>query len=712
MHKTLHNSLLLALFSAISLYADSSDTQSISLDALTVSASPVHEHEAFEVPAQVDTINSTEITQKSTASLGKILEDIPGVNNIATGSQSGKPVIRGMSGERVKIVSNGSATDFQTYGIRHLANIDPFFAQNIEVVRGAQGVLYGSDALGGVVNVISPKLLSTSDDSVVYKGELAGEYNTNNNEWMSGIKAQIAKGKFGLNVGVSKREADNYKTASSPVYKSGDPAGTLPLFSGELPYTNFENTSAFIALGYIDEWGEVSLQHTYWQSYQNFLGHLKDLTPVSSAGQDLSNNETQLKGEIFAGEWIIKPMISHTINTREAATNTPYEIMDSVKGTDAYVDLDVDRTDAKLAFIHPTFAIFDGEIGIEGYDKDQTLNNGKLSPSAKEKGLGLYIFEEADIGEWIFQGGLRYSKIKIDAPTDGNNAPFVASGIFDASNNSKKFSAIAGSIGATYKLNTNFNIAVNISRGFRAPSIFELYAGGVHGGVQAYQLGNPNLKEEISLGGDIALRYKDEKTKASITLYHTYIDNYIFLQNTGNSVTVGSMVLPEMKNEQTDATMQGIEFAFDTMLSKKTRATGTFEIIKGRDTKNNRSLPLIPANNLKLAIYQNLGNLAAMQDSTLFVDYKYVDDQQVGGTYEPFAQYNNTPFGTADTQSYSLWGVGYTSDIDIFEHKPQLSIKISNLFDKEYRDFLDTYKGYALGMGRNISFSLRVPFES
>jgi outer membrane receptor protein involved in Fe transport len=712
MHKTLHNSLLLALFSAISLYADSSDTQSISLDALTVSASPVHEHEAFEVPAQVDTINSTEITQKSTASLGKILEDIPGVNNIATGSQSGKPVIRGMSGERVKIVSNGSATDFQTYGIRHLANIDSFFAQNIEVVRGAQGVLYGSDALGGVVNVISPKLLSTSDDSVLYKGELAGEYNTNNNEWMSGIKAQIAKGKFGLNVGVSKREADNYKTASSPVYKSGDPAGTLPLFSGELPYTNFENTSAFIALGYIDEWGEVSLQHTYWQSYQNFLGHLSDLTPVSSAGQDLSNNETQLKAEIFAGEWIIKPMISHTINTREAATNTPYEIMDSVKGTDAYVDLDVDRTDAKLAFIHPTFSILDGKIGIEGYDKDQTLNSGKLSPSAKEKGLGLYIFEEANIGEWIFQGGLRYSKIKIDAPTDGNNAPFVVSGIFDASNNSKKFSAIAGSIGATYKLNTNFNIAANISRGFRAPSIFELYAGGVHGGVQAYQLGNPDLKEEISLGGDIALRYKDEKTKASITLYHTYIDNYIFLQNTGNSVTVGSMVLPEMKNEQTDATMQGIEFAFDTMLSKKTRATGAFEIIKGRDTKNDRSLPLIPANNLKLAIYQNLGNIAAMRNSTLFVDYKYVDDQQVGGTYEPFAQYNNTPFGTADTQSYSLWGVGYTSEIDIFEHKPKLSMKISNLFDKEYRDFLDTYKGYALGMGRNISFSLRVPFES
>jgi iron complex outermembrane recepter protein len=693
-----------------SLCAQETPTQTINIEAISLSASPIHMHETFDIPAQVDTLSSEQIAQKNSASLGAILEDIPGVNNIGTGSQAGKPVIRGLTGERIKILSNGSATDFQTYGIRHIANIDPFFAQNIEVIRGAQGVLYGSDALGGVISVLSPKLLSTNDGSFLYQGEIAGEYHTNNDEWMSGVKAQMAQGKYALNIGLSKREAGNFETPSSATYKAGDPAGTLPLFAGTLPYTNFENESAFIALGYSDDWGEISLQHTYWQSFQNYLGHTPTRDPISSAGQDLSNNETQLKAKVIAGEWIIKPSLTHTINTREAATGTPYEEMDSKKGTAAYLDMDVKRTDAKLALVHPMLAIFDGEIGIEAYDKEQTLTEGKLSPNADEKGFALYVFEEADIGDWIAQAGLRYDTRKIDAPLDGENASFVSTGIFDGTNNSKSFSAVAGSLGLTYKLTDKLNIATNLSRGFRAPSIFELYAGGVHGGIQAFQLGNPNLQEEISMGADIALRYQDAKHQASLTLYHTSIENYIFLENTGASRVVNGMNLPEMRNEQTDARIQGIELAFASQVTETTRIDGAFEMIRAQDTNKNRPLPLMPANNLKLALHQGLPNLSILHNAQVSLDYKYVDKQDVGGSYEPFAQYNNTPFGSADTPSYSLWGLAYTTSLDVLEKKPRLSIKVSNLFDEKYRDFLDTYKGYALAMGRDISFNLRIPF--
>ena len=705
-----------------SLCAQETPTQTIHIQEISLTASPIHMHETFDIPAQVDTLSSEQIAQKNSASLGAILEDIPGVNNISTGSQAGKPVIRGLTGERIKILSNGSATDFQTYGIRHLANIDPFFAQNIEVIRGAQGVLYGSDALGGVVNVLSPKLLSTHDESFIYQGEVAGEYHTNNDERMGGIKAQMAQGKYALNIGLSKREAGNMKTPSDDTYKAGDPAGTLPLFAGTLPYTNFENESAFLALGYSDDWGDISLQHTYWQSFQNYLGHTQPpaLSPVASAGQDLSNNETQLKAKVIAGEWIIKPSLTHTINTREAATGTPYEEMDSKKGTAAYLDMDVKRTDAKLALVHPMLSIFDGEIGVEVYDKEQTLTAGKLSPNADEKGFALYAFEEADIGNWIIQAGLRYDTRKIDAPLDGENTSFVSNGIFDGTNNSKSFSAVAGSFGLTYKLTDKLNIATNLSRGFRAPSIFELYAGGVHGGVQAYQLGNPNLQEEISMGADIALRYQDANHQASLTLYHTSIENYIFLENTGNwrsqdgtQVSISQSAatpLAEMRNEQTDARIQGLELAFASKITQTTTLDGAFEMIRAQDTNKDRPLPLMPANNLKLALHQDLPNFSVVHNSRLSLDYKYVEKQNVGGAYEPFAQYNKTPFGSANTPSYSLWGLEYQTKLDLLEKKPSLSIKVRNLFDEKYRDFLDTYKGYALAMGRDISFNLRIPF--
>lgn len=691
-HKTLR-SLLTAAIILESLHANT-----LQLDTISVTASPIHDHDTFDIPAQVDVITKEQISSKATASLGAILEDTPGVNNLSTGSQAGKPVIRGMSGERVKILSNGASADFQTYGIRHISNTDPFLADAIEVIRGAQGVLYGSDALGGVVNILSPELLYAKEGESKLQGEVLGEYHTNNDERAGGVKIQTASGKMGVNVGVIKRKSGNLHTPDSDTWSQGEPSGDLPRFAGELPYTNYESTSAQVAIGYTDNWGNIALQHTYWQSYQNYLGHglAPVYNPLASAGQDLSNNETQLKGEFLSGEWIIKPSLSRTLNRRQAATNVPYE---SMNNSNIDLDIEVDRMEGKFALVHPQIGAFEGEIGIEGYDKEQNVREGHLVPNADESGKSIYLFEEADSERWIFQWGLRYDTRDVDT-----------------SNSNRHFSAIGGSVGATYKLTNTWNIAANLSRGFRAPSIFELYANGVHGGVQAYQVGNANLKEETTLGGDLSLRYQDGITKTSITLYRTYINNYIYLANTGirRNPTTGAIVatggVPEMTNQQSDATMEGIEFSLETHLSEATRFEGAFELIDGKDTRNNRDLTMMPANNLRLALYHNLGAFGSLKNNTLSINMKAVDDQQVAGTYEPFAQYNTMPFGSADTAGYVLWGIGYESTLSLMDHTANLGIKIDNLLDTKYRDFLDTYKGYTLGTGRNISFSLRIPF--
>ncbi|MBV5348395.1 TonB-dependent receptor, partial [bacterium] len=390
--------------------------------------------------------------------------------------------------------------------------------------------------------------------------------------------------------------------------------------------------------------------------------------------------------------------------------NTPYEMMETKKGTKDYLNIEADRLDGRLALEHPKIGDFEGEIGIEGFTKDQTLIEGKLAPTASEKGSALYVFEEADYEKWIFQTGLRYDTKKIHAPTDGTNTTFVTSGIFDATNNTQQFSGFSGSLGSTYRLTPHWNIAGNIARGFRSPSIFELYAGGIHGGVQAYQFGNPDLNAETTWGGDLSLRYKDDKTNAALSVYHTIINDYIYLANTGT--TTGT--LPNMKNEQTDATMQGIEFSLNTFVSDSTNVEGGFELIRGRDTTNDRKLTMMPANNLRLAIHQNVGSLGAFEKSTFSITMKSAASQSVAGPQEPFAQYNNKtifPFGSADTAGYTVWGLGYNADIAIGTQKAQLGVKVTNVLNTQYRDFLDTYKGYAIAMGRDISVTLRVPFS-
>ena len=136
-----------------------------------------------------------------------------------------------------------------------------------------------------------------------------------------------------------------------------------------------------------------------------------------------------------------------------------------------------------------------------------------------------------------------------------------------------------------------------------------------------------------------------------------------------------------MKNEQTDATMQGLEFSLNTFVSDSTNIEGGFELIRGRDTTNDRKLTMMPANNLRFAIHENVGRLGAFEKSTFSITMKSAASQSVAGTQEPFAQYNTMPFGTADTAGYTVWGLGYNADIGIGAQKAQLGIKVTNVLN-------------------------------
>jgi iron complex outermembrane receptor protein/hemoglobin/transferrin/lactoferrin receptor protein len=122
---------------------------------------------------------------------------------------------------------------------------------------------------------------------------------------------------------------------------------------------------------------------------------------------------------------------------------------------------------------------------------------------------------------------------------------------------------------------------------------------------------------------------------------------------------------------------------------------------------------MMPSNNLSLALYHNLGTFSKVKNNILSVNMKAYSSQEVAGSQEPFSQYNDKakfPFGSANTAGYTLWGMGYESKVDIMGQDAKIVVNVDNLFDVKYRNFLDTYKGYALGTGRNVSFSLSVPF--
>lgn len=697
-------------FASVSAQADILAPQPVKktvLSAVTVSASPVHQHEISEVPSQINTVVGTDKMAADSGSLGQMLEHLPGVNNQSAGTQSGKPVVRGMTGNRVKILSNGQSTDYQAYGTRHLPNVDPYLAERIEVIRGPQSVLYGAEAVGGIVNVIQAELPYGESLS----GEAAAEYNSNNRETMLGAKVGMGSKDLAIQAGISTRSADNFTVPNASIALGSIAEDSRPLFVGEVPYTNFENRAANIGIGYMQDWGMVELRHTQWLSKQNYLG-IDDNRAALPAGQKLQNDETQLKAEWFLeNDWVIKPSYTRTRNAREASHDLPYESMAEDKGTPHYLDLLVKRDDVKLALEHPKMGDFRGELGFDLSDKQQDLRSGELTPSAKERKRAVYLFEEAKYDQWLVQVGARYDWQTVSAPLDGNNTQFVEQGIFDGSNNRRRFEVLSGSLGSSYRLDSAWSLAANVATGFRAPSIFELYAGGEHGGVQAYQVGNPDLKAETSLNTDLSLRWQTEKSQMVATVYQNGVDNYIYLANTGKTVTseAGNRI-PEMRSEQTNAVIKGFEFSFNQQFNQAWSSDLALEWIEGRDIENHQPLPLIPANNVRIKLHYQPQDWVGLHHQKLTVGLKWVDSQNAAGSYEPFSQFDDMPFGTASTDAYTVWNLGYQAQVNLDKQTLYLAASVDNVLDSAYVDFLNTYKGYTLNTGRNIQFKMRLEF--
>ncbi len=693
------------------------------LNAIVVSASPLGEMSSFDSPTQIDSIQGDDKLAKDSGSLGALLSDIPGVNNLGTGSQAGKPVIRGLSGERVKILSNGLATDTQAYGTRHNPTIEPFLADKVEVIRGAQGVLYGSEAMGGVVNVISPAIPYGEQSP---KTEAVSGFASNNGEVLLGVKGGVAAGNFGIVGGISQRTAENITTPKHATNTGAKPSGAasnLPLLSGDLPYTNFENRAGNIGAGYRGSWGKVELRASRFESQQNFLGavaaNANSPYLAQPTGQLLTNDEYQLSGVLnLAAGWAFKPQYMHTRYQRQAITGGTYSQLSSMKSSVNYLDILVQRDELKLGLQHPAIGLFKGEAGVEYLDKQQDLLAGKLAPNASETGQALYWFEEAKSGNWTWHLGARHDWRQMKAPIDGNSY-FVNTGIFNTTNNDKSLEHSSGSIGMIYALTPQWNLAANVGTAFRAPSIFERYAGGVHGGVQAFQLGNPDLKAETSLNTDLSLRFMGDTTTLNATVYQNWIDNYIYLMNTGryrnSSGTVVAAGTPgallEMTNAQTDAMIRGLEVAATWDVTKQLTFESGLELIEGEDTKNNRALSLMPANNLRLKAHYRLGQLGSWQENRLTLGARFVDRKSAVFPWEPFSQYDNLSTGTASTDAVTLWDLGYTTHYQL-DKQQQLTLlfNVDNLFDTAYYDFLDTYKGYAMSMGRNARLTAKLSF--
>jgi iron complex outermembrane receptor protein/hemoglobin/transferrin/lactoferrin receptor protein len=470
-------------------------------------------------PQDVSSLSGREKLKSESSSLGKTLENLPGIYNLSAGSVAGKPVVRGHTGERVLILSDGVAQEYQQYGERHSPNIEASNYERIEVIKGAASLLYGSDAMGGAVNLIPHPFHFSQKSDFDLGGSLSGGYFSNNNEYVSGIKINGSTELFSVNANLIRRKADNFNTPDADTYSKTLRRGD-PKFTGEIPNTNFEQLNGSFGVGYLSPLGIFSVGYDHYLNKNNFL-----LPGGGPIGLRLENQILNIKGNLPLDNFIIKPKFSYQRNQRQA---TQAGLSYSTLPDSAAVNLRLDVYTARIEVENVDVLNLSGIIGAEiKYYDHENIGAVPLQPTGNFANYGLFLFEEWQGNRLILNFGARFDcRDQIFYGTTTN--PLLPM------DDKRSYSNLSGSFGAAYKLMDQLTVTGNISRGFRTPSFYNLYVYGEHGGVFAFQIGNLNLKNETSLDLSSSLKFRNELLNASISIFHTTIINYIFLYDAPN----------------------------------------------------------------------------------------------------------------------------------------------------------------------------------
>ncbi|XOZ32698.1 TonB-dependent receptor plug domain-containing protein [Halomonadaceae bacterium KBTZ08] len=680
----------------------------MALDEITVEAGTPSPGSPLYQASQIDVLQGAEKDRRGSATLGQTLDHLPGVDTVSAGNQVGKPVIRGLSGNRVRILSNGIGMDHQQFGTRHSPNVDPFLSDRIEVVRGASSILYGSDALGGSIDVQPLPLIFSDEDTRHTSGEAHFGYATNNDQNDLGLKGASEGTNWSFVGGLIHRNAGNITVPDDPTFfppPSSDPdQRRAPAYTGELDYTDFEQLNGQLGIGYKAGFGELRLRYTGWRNEHNFLlpppaGKKPPAEGPEGVGQRLENDELRLDAMIpLDGNWTFKPTLAWQRNQRQSnGGGVPRNVL-----FDGTIDIEFDQYTTRLEAEHAQLGVFDaGRVGLEYRTKQQeSRGTTQLSPGGQVDNLGVFAFEERTLGRLTLQAGLRQDWTETVGKSNETAAPTSFNG-----RDGNDYSVTSGSLGGSYALTDRLTLASNLGRGFRAPTLFELYADGQHAGVAAVQKGNQNLDAEKSLNTDLALRWRSTRTAASATVYRNAIDDYIDLQDTGNT----EQGLPVFRYRQTDAVLTGVELTARANVTETVELSASYSAVDGENDRTGNDLPLQPADELRVEGTWTPSRWGPLRTPWVRLGLRH-NASKKAAPGEPFSQFDNAPFGTASTDSYTVadFGVGFSIASSVGA-PVRFNLEVRNLTDTSYRDFLDTYKGYALSPGRDVRMTVKVP---
>ncbi len=625
----------------------------------TTTASPLENPVQYQPQ---ETLDKLELQRRSANSYGEMLDGSAGVSARSFGPAPARPVIRGLGGERVLVLQNGERTgDVSSTAHDHHIAIDPLEADRVDIVRGPASLLYGSSALGGVVNIMDERIPRQWDEGIFSEAALYGAMGQTTGAAAAsagyGFESTAVRGR------VSHRLADDMRTPD-----------------GVMPDTSIQGTTADVGTS----------RQTNAGLYGISVG-MQDLVFGLPEALDDPDESVELRSRRFFAQTHAERELSgffDQVEWRLLANHYGHDEIEIEPGPDGLPEEELElgyqifAASTSVTLPHGELGPIErGAVGLQLRGRDLALSGDEvLSPDSREGSAGVYIFEEIPLHEMV--------RLQFGARPEAHFMQPRANSDFDAPQDTHTTPTFSGSFGVHVQPTAGLEMGAQIARAHRVPIIEELYSDAAHLGTGQYEIGDPDLANEIGHGADVHARLVTDVMDTQFSVFFNQIDDFIFLEPTGEVDPVSDY--PVFEYRGADARLVGAEWTTKLRPWRDMELRTTLDAVRGvRLTPTRENLPSVPPLRGRFEGGWNAGNMWSMA--------------RIRAT----AAQNLTAPDETRTSGYALLDVEGGFRI-LRSGAHHMTFRLANIFDTAYRDHLSRVRGLASPMpGRSLHATYR-----